>query len=102
MQAGWIDDHAELLQIVGVAELVQGEGLVDRGRLTHHVDRAVDRLLRESNGDRASAVIAAFKHVLQRLPSEREARLAENFLSERTFAELCRSLLNTNELMFVP
>src|SRR5947209_20620051 len=45
MQAGRVDHHTEFLKVVGVAELVQGEGLVDRSLLAGGVHRAVDRLL---------------------------------------------------------
>ena len=61
-----------------------------------------DRLRLEVNGDPQQAVKAAFLRVLQRLPSAREAILAESFLIDHSLEELCRSLLNTNELMFVP
>ena len=44
MQAGGIDHHAEFLQIMRMAELMQRERLVDRRGLAHDVDRAVDRL----------------------------------------------------------
>ena len=45
MQARGIDHHAEFLKIMRVAELMQRKGLLDRGRLAHHVDRTVDRFL---------------------------------------------------------
>src|SRR5512146_1817730 len=45
MQAGRIDYHAEFLQIMRMAELVQRERLVDRRGLAHDIDRAVDGLL---------------------------------------------------------
>ena len=44
MQACGIHHHAELLQIMCVAELMQRERLLDRGGLSHHVDRAIDGL----------------------------------------------------------
>ena len=45
MKAGGIDHHAEFLQIMRVAELMQRERLIDRRGLAHHIDRAVDRFL---------------------------------------------------------
>ena len=45
MQAGGIDHHAELLQVMRMAELMQRERLIDRRGLAHDIDRAVDGLL---------------------------------------------------------
>src|SRR5579872_58667 len=45
MKTGGIDHHSEFLQIMRMAELMQRERLLDRGRLTHDVDRPVDRFL---------------------------------------------------------
>ena len=40
-----IDHHAELLQIMRVTELMQRKSLIDRRRLAHDIDRAVDGFL---------------------------------------------------------
>lgn len=73
------------------------------GQLATEAARALaERCQAESQGDPGVAITAAFKHVLQRLPSSDELQLSESFLAERSLVELCRSLLNTNELMFVP
>ena len=45
MKARRIHDHPEFLKVVRMAELVQRERLLDRRRLPHHVDRAVDCFL---------------------------------------------------------
>ena len=47
MQARGIHHHSEFLKIMRVAKLMQREGLLDRRRLSHHVDRAIDGFLGE-------------------------------------------------------
>ena len=45
MEARGIHHHSELLEIMRVTELMQRERLLDRRGLSHHIDRAIDRLL---------------------------------------------------------
>lgn len=60
------------------------------------------RIAAEADGDAALAVQAAFHQAFQRAPSDEEQRLAQRFVTEHSLTELCRALLNANELMFVP
>ena len=55
-----------------------------------------------SDGDPWMAIEYAFDRTLQRAPTEPEARIAMDFLNQHSLVELCRALLNTNELMFIP
>ena len=45
MQPRRIHHHAELLQVMRMAKLMQREGLIDRRGLAHDIDRAIDGFL---------------------------------------------------------
>jgi hypothetical protein len=51
--------------------------------------------------DEPDAVIAAYRLVLGRLPSETESKAARDFLKDSPLAELCRALFNVNEFVVV-
>ena len=46
-------------------------------------------------------IVAAYQAVFQRIPSDNELQMCVQFLTERSFSELTRALLNTNEFAFV-
>jgi hypothetical protein len=60
------------------------------------------RVAAEADGEAELAVQAAFHRAFQRPPSAEEQKLAGRFIAEHSLVELCRALLNANELMFVP
>jgi mono/diheme cytochrome c family protein len=46
-------------------------------------------------------IVAAYQTIFQRIPSDNELQMCVQFLTERTFSELTRALLNTNEFAFI-
>lgn len=46
-------------------------------------------------------IVAAYQSIFQRIPSDNELQMCVQFLTERTFSELTRALLNTNEFAFI-
>ncbi|WP_182867646.1 DUF1553 domain-containing protein [Rhodopirellula sp. JC639] len=59
------------------------------------------RVEREAGVDVAKQVERAFRLALARSPSDREAKLAGEFVSRESLFALCRSLFNLNEFVYV-
>jgi hypothetical protein len=59
------------------------------------------RVKSEAGDDATRQVERAFELALQRLPDEAEAAACRQLLAQRSLAELCRSLLNLNEFVYV-
>jgi mono/diheme cytochrome c family protein len=63
---------------------------------------AMSEEIRRQVGEETSQQIeAAYRLVFQRNPNLTERRIIDTFLIDHTLVELCRSLMNTNEFVFV-
>jgi hypothetical protein len=51
--------------------------------------------------DEPDPVVAVYRHVLGRRPSEFEATVSREFLRDSPLSELCRALFNVNEFVYV-
>ncbi|MBB6053221.1 PSD1 and planctomycete cytochrome C domain-containing protein [Armatimonas rosea] len=61
-----------------------------------------ERLQRERPGDTWAQVDRAYRLCFGRSPSPRERQLSLSFLKTRSLAELCHTLVNLNEFVYVP
>src|SRR5262249_27324435 len=59
-----------------------------------------ERLKREGTTD-DERVVAAYRLALGRPPSERELRMARDFLEQSPLVEFCRALFNVNEFVYL-
>jgi hypothetical protein len=60
-----------------------------------------ERVKREVGADVARQIESVFQHAFQRAPSEEEAVACRELLDEHGLAQLCRVVLNLNELLYV-
>jgi mono/diheme cytochrome c family protein len=69
--------------------------------IEHYAGRFAERLAREAPEGTSAQVRRAFALALARPPTDEEAEFGERFVSERSLAQFCIVLFNTNEFMFV-
>ena len=60
------------------------------------------RIEREAGGERAAQVRRTYEILFGRSAGERELALGEKFLASQPLALYCRTLVNTNEFLYVP
>lgn len=60
-----------------------------------------ERATEESDGDAEAAIVRAFELAFNRQPSREEAEIAQPIVAEFGLFALCRSLLNSNEFLYV-
>ena len=60
-----------------------------------------ERIQREAGDETGAQVERAFALAFQRPPDAAERASCVQFRQQRTLAELCRALLNVNELVYV-
>jgi hypothetical protein len=68
---------------------------------TDMADAFSKRIQREAGDDPAAQIERAFALAFQRAPDAAERESCARFRQQRSLAELCRALLNVNELVYV-
>ena len=80
---------------------LQSLNLLNSAFMLQQAGFLAERVAREAGTDPIARVKLAFRLILQRLPSEKEATAAEKLVRDHGLAALCRALYNTNEFVFI-
>jgi len=81
---------------------LQSLNLFNSGFMIQQAELVAQRLRREAGAEAPAQIARAFQLAFNRPPDADELQAAEQLLSAHGLNAFCRSLLNVNELMFIP
>ena len=80
---------------------LQALALMNNSFVQRQAQKLADRVTRESKGDSARAIKAAYRYALGRSPQRDELKVAEAAVRDRGLFGVCWALLNSTEFLYV-